>query len=81
MFPDLFGLARTLGIAAAAFVVGGVIAYPLGHKAGVEAERVAAINRTLEQLEERGLINEEVRDLGACDLLAELGGLSDECAP
>ena len=37
-----------------------------------------AMRATIEQLRERGLINEAVRDTSDCDLIVELGGVCDD---
>ena len=61
------------GVLCAALVAG---AYGLGEWNGARMERAEAEARgakaTIEQLRQRGLINEAVRDVPACDLAREL---------
>ena len=80
--PNPVSWLRTAVIAALAAGAVGLITYAKGHSDGRDYERAKAALATLEQLEERGMINEEVRSLDDCDLLVELGvvSLPDECA-
>ena len=54
-------------------------AFLLGDNRGYERAQADADRRAIERLQERGMINEEIADLDACELLRELGGecLSD----
>lgn len=64
----------------AAVAAAPVIAYLFGLNQGAENERARAIAAALERINERGDINEEVRELGDCDLLRELtDSLPDDC--
>ena len=53
---------------------------PGQYRAGVAAAESAVQRATIEQMKERGLINEAVRDTDLVDLCIELGGLPDDCA-
>lgn len=79
MLPDILGWARTIGLAIVAAGVAGLFAYLVGHQDGRQYERAAAVTAAFEALKQRGMINEEVRSLDDCALLAELGGVSDDC--
>lgn len=45
-----------------------------GRSAATEKAEARAAQATIEQLKERGLINESVSHLSDCDLIRELGG-------
>mgnify|MGYP001216090148 CR=1 FL=1 len=64
-----------LAIVAAAYVTG----YINGRSDGKAIAAKAAVEATINQLKERGMINEAVRNLDARSLCIELGGLPDEC--
>jgi hypothetical protein len=61
---------------AASLVVGG--AYIKGRSDGYALGTAAGVTATMDQLEERGQINETIRNLGECELIRELGGLCDQ---
>lgn len=50
-----------------------------GARVEASAAEARAVKATLEQLKERGLIDEAVQTVSDCDLLVELGGLRDDC--
>ena len=81
MFPDIFGWMRIAGVAALVAGVVGVIAYTKGNMDGRAYERAKQVREAMEAIEERGRINEEVRELDNCDLLRELGvsGMPEHC--
>ncbi len=53
--------------------------YLKGRSDGASVAETRAIKSTIEQLEQRGQINEAVRDTDAADLCIELGGLPEQC--
>jgi hypothetical protein len=80
MFPDIFGWMRIAGIAALVAGVVGVIAYAKGNMDGRAYERAKQVREAMEAIEERGRINEEVRELDDGSLVCDiLGGLPDGC--
>ena len=78
MFDFIPGL-KTLGYMALAACFVGIIAYAKGNVDGRDSERVRAVNAALQQIEQRNENNEAVRDLDACALIVELGGLPEHC--
>lgn len=54
--------------------------YIKGRADGAHVAEKKAIELTFQQMKERGLINEAVRNTDAVDLCIELGGLPNECA-
>lgn len=80
MFPDIFGWMRIAGISALVAGVVGVIAYTKGNMDGRAYERAKQVREAMEAIEERGRINEEVRELDDGSLVCDiLGGLPDGC--
>ena len=68
-----------LAACALALVVGAIgTAYLKGRADGAAVAESRAMQATIEQLRERGLINEAVRDASDCDLIIELGGVCDD---
>ena len=68
-----------LAAGALALVVGVIgTAYLKGRADGAALAETRAMRATIEQLRERGLINEAVRDTSDCDLIVELGGVCDD---
>lgn len=49
-------------------------AFLLGDSRGYDRAQADADRRAIERLQERGMINEEIADLDACELVRELGG-------
>lgn len=49
----------------------------IGYRNGQAAADARSLKATIEQLRERGLINEDVRNLSDCQLVVELGGVCD----
>lgn len=68
-----------IGGAFLAFVGYSTAIFLTGHTLGAVSAEKRAVQQTFQQLKERGLINEAIRDLDDCRLLAELNGLSDNC--
>ena len=52
--------------------------YMKGRADGAAVAESKAIQSTFNQLKERGLINEDVRNADDCDLVVELGGVCDQ---
>lgn len=50
-----------------------------GRSAATAKAEARAAKATIEQLKERGLINESVANLPSADLCIELGGMPDDC--
>ena len=50
------------------------------YQAGAAAERLTALNRSVEVLRERNATDDQIRNLDDGGLCRELGGLPDECA-
>lgn len=73
MFPNPLEWIR---IAGACFLIG-LLCYQIGQVSGraqgLKVAEARAAKATIEQLKERGLIDETVNNLDACDLLADLG--------
>lgn len=65
-------------VVAFSVAVGG--AYWKGRTDGRDLKVAEIAKATMKQLEERGVINETVRDADIADICVELGGLPDECA-
>lgn len=67
-------------LAAAGFaVLALLLSHVYAYNGGKEAARVAMLANTLKQIEERGLINEQVNRADIRDICLELGGLPDDC--
>jgi hypothetical protein len=60
------------------FGVSAAILQPQAHERGREAERAAALERSMEIIQERSRTNEAVRDLDAAGICRELGGVFTE---
>ena len=52
--------------------------YMKGRADGAAVAESKAIQSTFNQLKERGLINEDVRNTDDCELVVELGGVCDQ---
>jgi hypothetical protein len=80
MFPDILGWMRIAGIALLVAGVVGVVAYAKGNADGRAYERAKQDRASLEAIEQRGQINEDVRRLDDGSLLCDiLGGLPNGC--
>ena len=64
--------------ALAAFIAWSGAVYLKGRADCASVAEQRAMQATIEQLRERGLINEAVRDTSDCDLIIELGGVCDD---
>jgi predicted Kef-type K+ transport protein len=70
-----FGSMQMIGVMA---VAGGLLlgcAYVKGRVDGYALGAAKGVTAAIDQLEERGQINEAVRKVGVCDLIIELGGV------
>lgn len=61
-------------VALTAIIMAPIGAFLLGDSNGYERAQAEADQRAIERLHERGWINEEVANLGTCELVIELGG-------
>lgn len=52
--------------------------YLKGRADGASVAEIRGAKATLDQLKERGLINEDVRNADDCDLLADIGVMCDQ---
>lgn len=77
--PNPLSWLSSVGIVMGVAAVVGLIAYTKGSLDGRASERVNVVNAALEQIQERSENNEAVRDLNACDLIVELGGVPNGC--
>lgn len=85
---DLIALLRIVPLwawFAAAGVFGSILSYAAGQHNGAQVATAQAEARgaqaTINAMKERGLINEAVRNMDDCGLLAELGGMCNERQP
>jgi hypothetical protein len=75
----MFGLG-TLQVAVIASIIAGLAtgaAYLKGRSDGFALGAAKGVTATMDQLEQRGQINEAVRKTGECDLIVELGGVCE----
>ena len=73
----MFGLFDWLKIAAGAALGAAVVAFPLywkGVSAGREAERAAALQKSMELIRERSETNDQINRMDDAALCRELGG-------
>lgn len=69
---------KMIGIAVLAGGIGWGAGYLQGKGAAQADAENESLRSTIEQLQERGLINEDVQGLSDCELVIELGGVCSE---
>jgi len=78
MFGFLFSpIAKLVGaVALGGAIVAGIYLY--GYRAGAAAERLNALETTMEQIRERSDTNEEVSKMDDAELCAAIGGVFED---
>lgn len=77
LLGNLPAFARSLALAGVVGLVAGSAGYVKGRADGAAVAETRAMKATIEQMRQRGMINEDVRGLPDPALCRELGGLCD----